>query len=184
MYSKFFDDFKIQLKAVAPELIKEILSHKEKVYGIAFLTTDDFYGMYVAFQTEEALGEKKEYRWFPNEWKYSDTDLMNNYSKELYDNLVSIVESVELNYTVNLLEASPNKLSFALSFVDALGEVINALPESLFKEYSYSKEDILFLTTMSDGDYMGEMMIESAKKYNTLRTASEVLNLYNKHLTD
>lgn len=53
MYSELFRDFKTQLQNVAPQLIVEILNFKpkEKVYGIAFLTTDDFYGIYVAFQT-------------------------------------------------------------------------------------------------------------------------------------
>ncbi|MHC5218244.1 DUF4303 domain-containing protein [Enterococcus sp. LJL128] len=74
--------FKKALTACLPQLLEEILSYNEsqKVYGVSFITTDDFYGMYAAFVTKEFMDEQvkseseKEYkRWLPTEWPFSDS---------------------------------------------------------------------------------------------------------------
>lgn len=181
---KKFKYFKYNLEKVLPELIGEILSFKreEKVYGIAFITTDDLYGMYVAFQTEETqkenieelkkLGIQQDSRWFPNEWKYSSDQLKGNYSKELYTNLVSIVEK---NHTINLLEPSKEKWEFISCFIKILQSAVISIDSSVFEKYGYKREDIVFLTTMSDGDYMECMKEESIQLFNSYDALKNIL---------
>ncbi|MGM0123883.1 hypothetical protein IGI37_001257 [Enterococcus sp. AZ194] len=110
-----------------PQLISEILDYKkdEKVYGVTFVTTDDYYGMYVAFETVEHLQQSKyeNITWFANEWGYSDAELPTKFNKD-----------------------------------------------------GYKKEEIVFLVTMGDGDYISEMLLESAKRLNHPKAAEEVIS--------
>lgn len=180
MDKKIFNHFKDQLKEAMPKLIEEILSYQieEKVYGISFMTTDDFYGMYVAFETEEhllILNQKYEgfdNRWCPNEWGYSDQDLPSNYNDVLYENMVAVIESDE---DVDFTYPSDEKWAVALIIIEAVGEALNHIPAVLFEKYGYQKDEIAFLITMSDGDYMEEMLRESAKAFNSAKTSEKIL---------
>lgn len=181
---KHFDEFKTQLNSVMPKLLGEILSVplEEKVGGIAFVTSDDFYGIYVPFETEQVLkklmnaGEDKgRWRWFPDEWRYSDANLPSSYRKELYSNLVAVIEA---NEEIDFCNPSANKWAFAISYMDAIGDAISNLPESFFETYGYRKQDILFLAAMNDGDYINEMLVESAKKYNSPEKAKAFIEFF------
>lgn len=178
--SKFlFNEFKEQLKAIMPEHINEILSAQpqNKIYAIAFVTTDDFYGMYTAYETKEkllSLGGAEEinaHQWSANEWSYS----MNGPRDIFYDCLVNIAES---DHQINLMVPSDEKWGYAVSFLDVVCEAIQSVPQQVFKDNGYSKEEIVFFVTMSDGDYMDEMIIESAKKCNAPATIQELLTFY------
>lgn len=170
MYHSRFDKFTAELTAAMPQLVSEILgATKEKVYAIAFITTDDFYGMYVAFETLEnykktPAGNKDTYRrWACNEWGYSDAKLPSDFNPVLYKNLVQVAEAYE---EPDLMHMSPEKWAYAQAFIHAVGDALKTVPDSIFGQYGYNRADIIFFTTMSDGDYMEEMMKESVLLYN------------------
>lgn len=171
-------NFKEDLKKALPQLVTEILDYKseEKVYAIAFLTTDDFYGMYVAFETIENLKRSKysadSIQWFANEWTYSDQELPTKFNKELYTNLVEVIDA---STDIDLMRPSNEKWNFAIQFMEVIKEAIDCVPQSLFEQYGYVKDDIVFLATMSDGDYMDEMLLESAKRFNSSIASKEIL---------
>jgi hypothetical protein len=170
--------FTEELKVIMPQMILEILSYnKEKVYGIAFVTTDDYYGMYVAFETLEHLKESKypDDAWFVNEWGYSDAKLPTTFNKELYRNLVDIIDTDE---NIDFTKPSAEKWDFAIQLIQAIKEGIDSIPQGLFKQFGYTKDEIVFLATMSDGDYMDEMLLESAKLFNSHKASKEILALY------
>ena len=175
MLNKFTEELKVAM----PQLISEILSYRneEKVYGIAFVTTDDYYGMYVAFETLEHMKQLKnpENTWFVNEWGYSDTALPTKFNKELYQNLVNVIETDD---GIDFTKPSDEKWNFAVQLIQAIKEAIDVVPQTLFEQYGYLKDDIVFLTTMSDGDYMDEMLLESTKLFNSFKTSKEVLELF------
>ena len=160
--------FTKELKMIIFELISEILSYKkeEKIYGIAFVTTDDYYGMYIAFETLENLNRSKRPNtfWFVNEWGYSDSDLSVKFNQELYQNLVDVIE---INKEMEFTKPSDEKWEFAMQLMQAIKEAIDSLPQFIFEQNNYSKDDIVFLATMSDGDYMEEMFLESARIFNS-----------------
>lgn len=51
-----------------------------------------------------------------------------------------------------------------------LKKSIKQIPDEVFYKYNFKREDILFFATMSDGDYMQEMLDASIKMFNTLET--------------
>ncbi|MEI5994707.1 hypothetical protein [Candidatus Enterococcus mansonii] len=86
---------------------------------MAFVTTDDFYGMYTAYETKEHLQSKEligkdgdYYRWEPNKRGVSS----NEDNDIFYESIVKIVDS-ELE--IALTRSSVEKWMFALSFIDA-----------------------------------------------------------------
>lgn len=179
MYENRFDKFKSELRVAMPQLLSEIMSsHNGKVYAIAFVTTDDFYGMYVAFETVEnyentPTGRKNAYRrWSCNEWGYSDKELPTDFNHALYENMVQVVDSYD---EPNLMNPSPEKWAFAQAFIQSLGDALESVPDSIFETHDYSRHDIVFYTTMSDGDYMREMMKESVMQYNCAPTITKEL---------
>lgn len=134
--------FKNELICCMLKLVEEILLYlpEQQVYGISFLTTDDFYGMYVGFNTKEFMEEqiKKEsaneyQRWMPTEWP------------------------------------------FALFLIEAINEAVRAIPKGTFTEHGYEQNSIVFSVTMSDGDYMDEMFLDSLKKMNKDSLIMELL---------
>ena len=57
-----------------------------------------------------------------------------------------------------------------MAYMAVLEASIKALPEEVFTKNGFEREDILFFTTMSDGDYVEEMMNESLRKFNSRET--------------
>ncbi|WP_321388066.1 DUF4303 domain-containing protein [uncultured Enterococcus sp.] len=151
-----FDIFSQELTEQLPAVIEEILSipSENRVYSIAFITTDDFYGFYVSFDYDTV--DNPHNIWEHFEWKHAI------YPSFLYQTLVDIVEASTIDFT----RTSDEKWAFAEQLMVLLNKHIQALSHEVFEKYGYQKENILFFTTMSDGDYMDELLTESAKLFN------------------
>lgn len=157
---KEFSAFDRELEEGLPAVIEEILStpSEDKVYSIAFVTTDDFYGFYVSYDYDAV--DNPHNIWENFEWKQAI------YPKFFYQTVVDIVENSPIDFT----KKSDEKWVFAQRLMTLLNKHIQALPLGVFEKYGYQKEDIVFFTTMSDGDYMEEMLVESAKLFNSPTT--------------
>ena len=134
------------------EIDKILKKDKDKrVYAVGFITTDDFYGCYLA-------------------WDYENHNLNEYYDwKEglepefLYQPLVDVVDACkEIDFT----RPSNEKWKFAEAFLTVLAENIKQIPDEVFDKNNYKREDILFFATMGDGDYIQEMLDASVKMFN------------------
>ena len=157
MDTKRFKQFREGLDAHLPGAVSEILAgEKGKDYClIGILTTDDFCGCYLAWDTTGSIDEYFEWDEFETE-----TDF-------LYQPLVDVVEASK---DVDLCTASPEKWAFAEAFLKVLEESIKALPDEVFEKNGFDREDVLFFSTMSDGDYVEEMMNASLRMFNSEET--------------
>lgn len=122
--------------------------------AIGCITTDDFYGCYLS-------------------WDYS-CDIEEYYDWEhginpdfLYQPLVNIVEACK---EIDFCEPSEEKREFALAFLAVLDKAIKQIPNEIFQQNHFEREDILFFSTMSDGDYMQEMLDTSVRMFNNPET--------------
>ncbi len=159
-----FSEFDRQLKERLADTVEEILKksrtgfigvNKSKVRAIGFVTTDDFYGFYVTWSCKKCNIDDY------YDWK----DAL--YPPFLYQPLVDIVDSTK---DIDLLRKSDEKWEFATALMNVLSENIHALPKELFEKYGCSRDDILFFATMSDGDYMQEMLEFSLQNFNKKET--------------
>lgn len=157
MDTKRFKQFQEGLDAHLPGAVSEILAEeKGKDYClIGILTTDDFYGCYLAWDTTGSIDEYFEWDEFETE-----TDF-------LYQPLVEVVDACK---DIDLCTASPEKWEFVKGFLSVLEGAVKALPDEVFEENGFAREDILFFATMSDGDYVEEMMNTSLRSFNSMET--------------
>lgn len=160
MYKQKFKEFNKQCSKELAGVIDEILKteNDKKVSAIGFITTDDFYGCYVS-------------------WDYEGCDVDEYYDWEqglypafLYQPLVDVVDASK---EIDFLQKNEEKWNFALSLLTVLEENIKQIPDEVFSENHYKREDILFFATMSDGDYVDEMLQESIKMFNTEETINK-----------
>lgn len=152
-----FENFDKQCSENLAGVIDEILKtdKENKVYAIGFITTDDFYGFYVS-------------------WDYNNSDISEYYDWEqglypefLYQPLVEVVDACgEIDFT----NKSDEKWNFARELLTILEKNIKQVPDEIFHKNNYKREDILFFATMSDGDYIQEMLDTSVKMFNDLET--------------
>lgn len=134
--------------------VGEVLNTGKKPCSIGFITTDDFYGCYLAWEFGKNIGE------------YYDWE--NGSEPEfLYQPLVDVVESCP---EIDLCQASEEKWDFAVAFLTVLAENIKKIPNEVFQKNGYQREDVLFFATMSDGDYIEELLNASVKLFNTPET--------------
>lgn len=140
--------------------IDEILKagNGKKPLAIGFITTDDFYGFYLSWDHNDSIEEY--YDWEEG----SEPDF-------LYSPLVEAVESCS---EIDFCSKSDEKWQFALDVLAVLEKNIKQLPDEIFQKNNYRREDILFFATMSDGDYIEEMLDVSTKLFN----APETLEAY------
>ena len=141
-------------KACAENLagtIDEVLKSGKKIRAIGFITTDDFYGFYLA-------------------WDFNKKNLYKNYNWKkslnpefLYQPLVDIVDSAK---DIDLLRASDEKWGFAEALMTVLAKNIKQIPDEIFTKNKYKRDDIQFFAAMSDGDYVEEMIDASLKMFN------------------
>lgn len=139
-----------------PDEIDKILNTAKgkKACAIGFITTDDFYGFYLT-------------------WDYSDNidqyfDWKNTLQPDfLYQPVVDIVEDCG---DIDFCNASEKKWEFAQTLLSILEKSIKQIPDEIFQKNGFQREDILFFSTMSDGDYIKEMMEVSVKMFNTMET--------------
>lgn len=142
-------------KKLSDEIKKILKAAKGKtVCAIGFITTDDFYGMYLCWDYSNNIDEY--YEW--------ENGLEPNF---LYQPLVDIVEDCD---EIDFCNPSNEKWEFAMTVLTILEKNIKQLPDNIFQECNFKKEDILFFATMSDGDYVEEMLDVSVKMFNTPET--------------
>lgn len=155
-----FAEFDRQLKENLAGAVGEVLEKGigrglfgggNKIRAIGFITTDDFYGLYLTWSSKKGNID----RYY--DWK----DAI--YPPFLYQPLVDVVDNSK---DIDLLRKSDEKWGFAEALMKVLGENIIALPEELFQKYSCRREDITFFVTMADGDYIQEMLESSIKMFN------------------
>ncbi|MBC1808037.1 hypothetical protein HCJ40_13585 [Listeria sp. FSL L7-0993] len=139
--------------ATAIGTILETAKNKE-VCLIGFITTDDFYGCHLTWDYSGPINE-----YF--NWK---NGLRPNF---LYQPLVDVVEECE---EIDFCRPSTEKWEFAKTLLYVLEKNIKEIPDELFKKNGFRREDILFFSTMSAGDYTSEMIDTSVKTFNTIET--------------
>lgn len=151
-----FEKFEQSCKEGFPKEINHILklARGKNRCAIGCITTDDFYGCYLT-------------------WDYS-CDIEEYYDWEqganpdfLYQPLVDIVEACK---EIDFCKPSDEKWEFALTLLTVLDQAIKQLPNEVFSENNFKREDILFFATMSDGDYIQEMLDTSVKMFNSPAT--------------
>ena len=89
------------------------------------------------------------------------------YPDFLFQPLVDIVESCE---DIDFCNPSDEKWEFAQTLLAVLEKNIKQIPDEIFLKNNFKREDILFFATMSDGDYIQEMLDASLKMFNTSET--------------
>jgi len=158
---KEFNEFEKGLSENIANIVNGILQQKsdKKIYSIAFITTDDFYGIYV---TSDYLEKDKAINiWESFEWQGAV------YPKCMYQPLVDIVEN---NNEIDFTTPSDEKWQFAQTLISILNKHIQNISEDVFGKNGYKREDIIFFITMSDGDYVDAMLKESVKTFNSSET--------------
>lgn len=147
-----FAEFDRECGEKLPEAIGEILGRQpgRTPCAIGFVTTDDFYGCYL---TWAYVREVSEYY----DWEQSlEPDF-------LYQPLVDAVDACT---DIDLCVASAEKWGFAAELLEVLAKNIKGLPEAVFAQNGYRREDVTFFATMGDGDYVQEMLEESLELFN------------------
>ncbi len=151
-----FKEFREKCSKELPNEIDKILQKAKgkKACAISFITTDDFYGFYIAWDYSTEIDA-----YF--QWKNgSNPDF-------LYQPLVDIVEADE---EIDFCEPSDEKWNFAETLLSVLEKNIREIPEEIFEKNGFKREDILFFATMGDGYYVQEMLEASAKMFNSQKT--------------
>ena len=153
---KIFKSFEQECSKHLASEINNILKQTagNKPCAIGFITTDDFYGFYLTWEYTTNI-----YEYF--EWGNG------LYPGFLYNPVVDIIDSCK---DIDLCNPSDEKWNFAKSLLAVLDKSIKQIPDEIFQNNQYNKEDILFFATMSDGDYMQEMIDASIKMFNTSKT--------------
>ena len=148
-----FEKFDLVCSEKLPNEINKILKKAKgkKNCSIGFITTDDFYGMYLCWDYSNNINE------------YYDWENSSN-PDFLYQPLVDIVDSSK---DIDLCNASDEKWDFALTLLSILEKNIKSIPDEVFQKNGFKREDILFFATMGDGDYVDEMLDISAKTFNS-----------------
>ena len=148
-----FEKFDLECSRKLPGEIMEILKKAkgQRTCAIGFITTDDFYGMYLCWDYTDKISE-----YF--EWKNASEPGF------LYQTLVDVVDASK---DIDLCNPSDAKWDFALTLLAVLDKNIKSIPDKVFQKNGFKREDIVFFATMGDGDYVQEMLDASVKMFNT-----------------
>lgn len=152
-----FESFRNECNRNFPKAVGKILStgKGETRCAIGLITTDDFYGFYVTWYFGNDIDIRKYFEWAPE-----DIGLNTNF---LYQPLADVVDSCD---NIDFCSPSKEKWDFAVSLLTVLQEVISQIPDEIFRENGFEREDVLFFATMGDGDYISEMLDASVKMFN------------------
>lgn len=158
-----FDAFKKGCCENLPKVVDAILGSQktEDRCAIGLVTSDDFYGFYETW----AFGDEIDILEYSS-WETQDLQLSTDF---LYEPLVEIVEKDEIDFC----EPSEEKWGFAVELLTVLQDVIRQIPQEIFEKNGFQREKVLFFATMSDGDYVQEMLETSIKMFNTPQTQEE-----------
>lgn len=152
VFEKFDQECVRHLADSVDEILKA--GREKNACAISFMTTDDFYGCYLAWDYSNNIEEYYD-------WKQgSEPDF-------LYEPLVELVDSCE---EIDFCNKSEEKWEFAMAFLAVLEKNIKQIPDEIFQKNNFRREDVLFFATMSDGDYVEEMLDASVKMFNTPET--------------
>lgn len=151
-----FEKFNQICSEKLPNEIDKILNaaRGKKACAVGFITTDDFYGFYLSWSYSSNIDEY--YDW--------ENGLEPDF---LYQPLVDIVEDCE---DIDFCNPSDEKWEFAKTLLSVLEKNIKQIPDEIFQKNCFRREDVLFFSTMGDGDYIQEMMDTSVKMFNTAET--------------
>lgn len=151
-----FDKFSQICSKKLPKEIEKILKKAkgQKACAIGFITVDDFYGFYLTWDYSSNINEYYA-------WGNSLTPAF------LYKPLVDIVDACK---DIDFCNPSEEKWAFAQTLLSVLEKNIKQLPDNIFHKNGFKREDILFFSTMGDGDYIQEMIDASVKMFNTPET--------------
>lgn len=147
-----FTKFDQECAKKLPGEINKILEDAkgQNVCAIGFITTDDFYGLYLSW--DYTINIDDYYHW------------KNGLEPEfLYQPVVDIVETCG---DIDFCNPSEEKWEFAQTLLAVLEKNIKQIPEEIFQKNDFKREDVLFFATMGDGDYIQEMMDVSVKMFN------------------
>ncbi len=155
-----FQDFRAGCARHLPGVVDQILKtgNGERRCAIGLVTTDDFYGFDVTWQFGSHV-EIAEYY----DWETADIALDTDF---LYQPLVDVVEADEIDFC----QPSEEKWGFAVELLTVLAETIRDIPEEVFQRNGFRREEVLFFATMSDGDYMEELLEQSVGLFNGAQT--------------
>ncbi len=156
MDTTILDQFDLECSRHLPDEIDKILKTAQgnNACSIGFITTDDFYGFYLAWDLSYNITE-----YF--DWKNgTEPDF-------LYYPLVDVIDT---RVDIDLCTPSEEKWAFALAVLAVLEKNIRKLPDEIFARNGFCRENILFFATMGDGDYITEMMDASAAMFNSRET--------------
>lgn len=150
-----FEKFDRECAEKLPGEIEKILktANGQENCAIGFITTDDFYGMYLTWN----YGSDITVEW-EDEWEDAA------YPEFLYQPLVDVVDSSK---DIDFLNPSAEKWDFALRLLSILEKNIKDIPEEVFQKNGFDRKDVKFFATMGDGDYVQEMMDESVRMFNS-----------------
>lgn len=152
MDTAIFDQFGRECAEKLPEEIDQILKEAagNKSCAIGFITTDDFYGAYLAWDCGGGIDE------------YYDWE--NGRSPDfLYQPLVDVVDACK---DIDFCNPSPEKWGFAQALLAVLDQCIRQIPDEVFSKNGFRREDVLFFAAMGDGDYIQELMDASVRLFN------------------
>lgn len=151
-----FEEFNQKCLKELPDTINQILKQEKgkKPCAIGFITTDDFYGFSLSWDYSNNIEEY--YNW--------EHGLEPDF---LYQPVTDVVESCT---GIDFCCPSDEKWNFAMELLTVLEKNIKQIPNEVFINNNYNREDILFFATMGDGDYIQEMLDTSIKMFNNLKT--------------
>lgn len=155
-----FEKFNQLCSEKLPNEINKILqsAKRKKACAIGFITTDDFYGFYLTWNYGNDINEY--YNW--------ENGLEPDF---LYQPVVDIVEDCN---DIDFCVASDKKREFAKTLLSVLKNAITNIPDEIFQNNNFRREDVLFFSTMGSGDYVQDMIDTSLKMFNS----SETLKAY------
>ena len=152
MDTAIFESFEKGCIEKLPGEINAILQQADgkKPCAIGFITTDDLYGFYLSWEYTDNIREYFQWR-------------NGAYPDFLYQPIVDIVDSSDIDFC----NPSDEKWDFVKALLSTLERVIKGLPDDVFSKNGFSSEDVLFFATMSDGDYITQMLDESVNMFNS-----------------
>ncbi len=156
MDTKMFEKFSEICSQKLPDEIDHILhaARGRNICSIGFITTDDFYGFYLTWNYSRNINEYYD-------WKQGlEPDF-------LYQPLVDIVDNCR---DIDFCSPSDEKWEFAQTLLSVLEKNLKQIPDAIFQKNGFQREEVLFFSTMGDGDYIQEMLDSSLKLFNTPKT--------------
>lgn len=153
--TKFEKFSRICSKELPNEIDKILNAAKgENVCAVGFITTDDFNGFYLTWNCGSSIDEY--FNW--------ENGLEPAF---LYQPVVDIVEDCG---DIDFCNPSDVKWAFAKTLLSVLEKNIKQIPDEIFRKNGFEREDILFFSTMSAGDYIQKMLAVSVKMFNAPET--------------